>query len=363
MKDQVVQLNPLSKQIYTVEWRNSDHALLLIDQILLPHQYEFVVCHSYNEAGEAIRSMKVRGAPAIGVTAAYAMVLAALEFEILSPSAFLEKLEEAANWLSQTRPTAVNLSWAVHKCLKLAQTLSVKGLDNSEISQEILILAKKIHADDIAGNRAMGAFGATLIKDGDNILTHCNAGALATAGYGTAVGVITAAHEAGKNIHVWVDETRPFLQGARLTAWELQQLGIPHTLITDNMSGHLMQRGKVQFVVTGADRIAANGDAANKIGTYMVAVLAKENNVPFYIAAPLSTIDLNIASGAEIPIEERSPDEVTSVGGKRIAPEGVKAAHFAFDVTPARYIRGIITERGIAYPPFEQSIKQLFSNV
>jgi methylthioribose-1-phosphate isomerase len=206
----------------------------------------------------------------------------------------------------------------------------------------------------------MGKFGAQLIKDGDNVLTHCNAGALATGGYGTAVGVIRAAHETGKNIHVWVDETRPYLQGARLTAWELQQIGIPMTLITDNMSGHLMQRGQVQFIVTGADRIAANGDSANKIGTYMLAVLAKEHAIPFYIAAPLSTIDLSIASGDLIPIEERSTEEVTVIGGKQFAPHGTKAAHPAFDVTPAKYIHGIITERGIVRPPFGQNLKMLF---
>jgi methylthioribose-1-phosphate isomerase len=345
----------------TVEWRDSDQVLLLIDQLLLPHRFEIAECRTYREAGEAIRTMQVRGAPAIGVTAAYAMALAALELRREHRELFYPKLEDAAEWLAATRPTAVNLRWAIDQCLSLARRLLDSYIAVISIPYEILRLAKQIQAEDLAACRAMGQHGAALIKDGDNVLTHCNAGGLATAGYGTAVGVITAAHEAGKNIHVWVDETRPYLQGARLTAWELVQLGIPHTLITDNMSGHLMQHGKVQFVVTGADRIASNGDTANKIGTYMVAVLAKENNIPFYIAAPLSTIDLNIESGSQIPIEERSADEVVYIGGNRLAPLETHAAHFGFDVTPARYIHGIITEKGIARPPFEQSIRALFS--
>lgn len=347
-------------KVKTIEWRDSDLTLLLIDQIKLPHHFENVECRNFHEAGEAICTMIVRGAPAIGVTAAYAMALAALEYRNLPRDEFIEKLDEAGAWLNETRPTAVNLKWAIDQSLSLAHRLHDAYIQVVSIPWELLRLAKQIQADDLAFCKAIGAFGGELIKDGDNILTHCNAGGLATAGYGTAVGVITAAHEAGKKIHVWVDETRPYLQGARLTAWEMQQLGIPHTLITDNMSGHLMQRGKVQFIVTGADRIAANGDTANKIGTYMVAVLAKENNIPFYIAAPLTTIDLKIKSGEEIPIEERSADEVVFIGGKRIAPEGVHAAHFGFDVTPARYIHGIITEKGIARPPYEQSIPALF---
>jgi methylthioribose-1-phosphate isomerase len=346
--------------INTLEWRDSDNTLLLIDQTLLPHQFVLVECRTYQETGEAIRSMKVRGAPAIGVTAAYGLALAAITSPAVSTGELLNELENAAKFLAATRPTAVNLKWAIERCLANFHQWIEMDSSLTEIKTKLLDLAKYIYLEDVSANRAMGAYGAELIKDGDNVLTHCNAGALATAGYGTAVGVIRAAHEAGKKIHVWVDETRPYLQGARLTAWEMQQLGIPMTLITDNMSGHLMQRGKVQFVVTGADRVAANGDSANKIGTYMLAVLAKEHNIPFYIAAPLSTIDLSLASGDLIPIEERSTEEVVLIGGKQIAPMGVKAAHPAFDVTPAKYIRGIITERGIARPPYEQSLPALF---
>jgi methylthioribose-1-phosphate isomerase len=353
-----------ANNVNTLEWQAepSGGALLLIDQTLLPHHFEMVKCQTYREVGEAIRSMKIRGAPAIGVAAAYGMALAALKSEARDSNQQLAELKEASDFLNATRPTAVNLAWALRKSMAAAEDWAGQGADPATIAANLLELAKQLHEEDVTANRAMGAYGATLIKDGDNVLTHCNAGALATAGYGTAVGVIRAAHEAGKQIHVWVDETRPYLQGARLTAWEFQQLGIPLTLITDNMAGHLMHTGRVQFVVTGADRITANGDAANKIGTYSLAVLAKENNIPFYIAAPLSTIDLSLPSGDAIPIEERSTDEVVVIGGKRIAPEGIKAAHPAFDVTPARYIHGIITERGIARPPFEQSLPALFSS-
>lgn len=354
-------------KINTIEWRaaqaNQPESLLLIDQLLLPHRFEMVECRTWQEAGEAIRKMQVRGAPAIGVTAAFAMALAARSPEVatFSPPQLLEYLGHAARQLAATRPTAVNLAWALNNCLQLAETLAGQQHGTAQIGQALLDHALQLYEADIEANRKIGEYGAQLIQPGDNILTHCNAGALATAGYGTALGVITAAHEAGKPIHVWVDETRPFLQGARLTAWELQQLGVPFTLITDNMAGHFMQRGKVQFVVTGADRIAANGDTANKIGTYSVAVLAKENNIPFYIAAPLSTIDLSLPDGLAIPIEERNADEVAEIGGKRIAPANIKAAHPAFDVTPARYIQGIITEKGIARPPFATSLAKLFT--
>lgn len=288
------------------------------------------------------------------------MALAARRSQATRVDELLDDLEQAARYLGATRPTAVNLGWALKRCQERAAQLAQSGASVTEIGDQLLQLAIQIHQNDVEANRRMGEFGAELIKDGYNVLTHCNAGGLATAGYGTAIGVIRAAHEAGKQIHVWVDETRPYLQGARLTAWELQQLQIPLTLITDNMAGHLMQRNKVQFIVTGADRIAANGDAANKIGTYSLAVLAREHNIPFYIAAPLSTIDMTIPDGSAIPIEERSADEVTVIGGKRVAPEGVLAAHPAFDVTPARYIHGIITERGIARPPFSSSLSALF---
>lgn len=354
-----------AQQVNTLEWRPASatqpEALLLINQLLLPHHFEMVVCQTYQEVGEAIRQMQVRGAPAIGVSAGYAMALAARRSTATAPARLLEELDTALQFLAATRPTAVNLAWALRRSQAKAVELAAAGAGVDEIGQHLLDLAIHLHEADVTANRQMGQYGATLIKDGDNVLTHCNAGALATAGYGTALGVIRAAHEAGKHIHVWVDETRPYLQGARLTAWELQQEGIPLTLITDNMAGHLMQRGKVQFIVTGADRIAANGDTANKIGTYTLAVLAHEHNLPFYIAAPLSTIDTSLPDGSAIPIEERSADEVTFIGGKRIAPEGVEAAHPAFDVTPARYIQGIITERGIARPPYFDSIKALFN--
>ena len=287
------------KTVETLEWRDRDACLLLIDQTLLPHQFEIIECTTYQQVGEAIRQMRVRGAPAIGVTAAYGMALAALYSRAEDTSSFLADLNVAADFLRQTRPTAVNLGWAVERVLKLARQLSEQQRDLPQLRKALLSEAKAMHAQDVAANRAMGAFGSEFISDGANVLTHCNAGALATAGYGTAVGVIRAAHEAGKRLHVWVDETRPYLQGARLTAWELQQIGVPLTLITDNMAGHFMQRGQVDCVIVGADRIAANGDTANKIGTYSLAVLAKENNIPFYVAAPTSTVDLSLQSGAD----------------------------------------------------------------
>ncbi len=360
----IIETTAAPGNVNTLEWRPKSavgpEALLLINQLLLPHQFEMVVCQTYQQVGEAIRTMQVRGAPAIGIAAAFGMALAARRSTASGAARLLDEMASAAAFLAATRPTAVNLGWALQRTQARATTLAASGASVTEIGNQLLELALQTHEADIAACRKMGAYGATLIQDGDNILTHCNAGALATGGYGTAVGVIRAAHEAGKQIHVWVDETRPFLQGARLTAWELQQVGIPLTLITDNMAGHLMQRGQVQFVVTGADRIAANGDTANKIGTYTLAVLAQVHNIPFYIAAPLSTIDRNIADGSAIPIEERSAEEVTFIGGKRVAPEGVRAAHPAFDVTPAKYIQGIITERGIARPPFQPSLRALF---
>jgi methylthioribose-1-phosphate isomerase len=348
----------------TLEWRpaagGQPEALLLLDQLLLPHKAVMVACLDYLAVGQAISTMQVRGAPALGVTGAYGMALAAIRSAATRPDELLADLAIAGKHLYETRPTAVNLGWAINRCQKLALRLVQEGRSVEEIRAELLTLAKQIHEDDIRINRQMGAFGAELIPDGGQVLTHCNTGALATAGFGTALGVIRAAHEAGKKIHVWVDETRPYLQGARLTAWELHQLEIPYTLITDSMAGHLMSRGQVQFIVTGADRIAANGDTANKIGTYSLGVLAHAHDIPFYIAAPLSTIDLSIPDGSHIPIEERSVVEVTTIGGTRMAPEGAKAAHPAFDVTPARYIHGIITERGVARPPFNDSIKALF---
>ncbi len=369
MQDLTVEINPNpldqagSGPFNTLEWQPSGEqpeALLLLDQLLLPHKIVMVSCPDYQAVGRAISTMQIRGAPALGVAGAYGMALAARRSAATQPSELLTDLAVAGKHLFETRPTAVNLGWAITRSQQLAVRLVQEGRDVAAIRAELLALAVQIHEDDIKINRRMGAFGAELVPDGGHVLTHCNSGALATAGFGTALGVIRAAHEAGKKIHVWVDETRPYLQGARLTAWELQQLNIPYTLITDSMAGHFMQRGQVQFVITGADRIAANGDTANKIGTYSLGVLAHAHDIPFYIAAPLSTIDLSIPDGSHIPIEERSTDEVTTIGGIRMAPEGARAAHPAFDMTPARYIHGIITERGIARPPFTSSIKALF---
>ncbi len=338
----------------TVWWQ--DGAVCLIDQTLLPLEQRVVACHSVEAVAHAIRSMQVRGAPAIGATAAFGMALAAQQ-AAGDTAAILAALDESSAALAQMRPTAVNLFWALQRMRRRAQALA--GTPPAELRAAMLAEAEAVAAEDEAGCRAMGQFGAALIPSGAGILTHCNAGALACVSYGTALGVVRAAWERHGDIQVYVDETRPFLQGARLTAWELDQEGIPMTLITDNMAGHFLHSGKVQCVVVGADRIAANGDVANKIGTYGLAVLAKENRVPFYVAAPLSTIDHVIASGEQIPIEERDPAEVTSWRGVQTAPDGVRAAHPAFDVTPARYVTAIITERGVARPPYQESLQQL----
>jgi methylthioribose-1-phosphate isomerase len=338
----------------TVEYQ--DHAVRLIDQTALPDVLRTIDCRTVDEVADAIRSMKVRGAPAIGATAAYGMALAAERFAGSGgddPAALLTHLRATGDLLKATRPTAVNLAWAVDRMLAVAS----RPGSAAEIKRALLGEASRLADEDVAMCRQMGAHGAALVPVGANVLTHCNTGSLATVEFGTALGVIRAAAEAGKRIHVYVDETRPFLQGARLTAWELQQEGIPLTLISDNMAGHFMMRGAVDLVIVGADRIAANGDVANKIGTYTLAVLCKENGLPFYVAAPTSTIDLSLASGADIPIEQRSQDEVTHLGGRRIAPEGVSAAHPAFDVTPNRYITSIITELGVHGPPFEPALR------
>jgi methylthioribose-1-phosphate isomerase len=339
----------------TLEFDASGPALVLVDQTRLPRESVLVRCHDAEQVAHAIRSMQVRGAPAIGVSAAYGLALTALSQATDDPSTFLETLQASAELLAATRPTAVNLQWALDRVMTHAKEM-VNAAGVAEARAGVLRLADEMAAEDVAVNRRIGANGLELVGDGANVLTHCNAGALATVDYGTALGVVRAAHEAGRGIHVFVDETRPFLQGARLTAWELQQLGVPMTLITDSMAGHFMSRGNVDLVVVGADRIAANGDVANKIGTYSVAVLAHENGVPFYVAAPLSTIDLSLASGADIPIEERASREVTEVLGSPIAPDGVLAAHPAFDVTPARLITAIITERGVLRPPYAESL-------
>jgi methylthioribose-1-phosphate isomerase len=301
--------------------------------------------------------MVIRGAPAIGVAAAMGVSLGADSIEASTFESFYQALEEKCDRLGQSRPTAVNLAWAIKRMKDVAQ--SNKSLSVAKLKSRLKEEALTILTEDIATNEAMGQHGQTLVKDGNVILTHCNAGALATAGFGTALGVVRASVNAGKNIRVLANETRPFLQGARLTTWELKEDGIPVKLITDNMCGFFMNKQEIDLVVVGADRIAANGDVANKIGTYMVAVLAKENNIPFYVAAPVSTLDLSLASGKEIPIEERSSEEVMTINKKRIAPEGVEAAHPAFDITPNHLVTAIITENGIARAPFTESLKAL----
>jgi methylthioribose-1-phosphate isomerase len=336
----------------TIEW--ADGTVRLIDQRKLPHRFEVVECRDYRDVAAAIKDMTIRGAPAIGAAAAFGLALAAMQSTSSTRDELLADLNEAARMLSRTRPTAVNLSWALDRMLTKARTSLG---DVAVIRQALIAEAQAIADEDVAVNKAMGAHGATLIRDGDTVLTHCNTGALAVVDYGTALGVIRTAFEQGKRLHVLVDETRPRLQGARLTAWELQQLGIPMTLIADNAAGYFLHAGKVNLVLVGADRIAANGDVVNKIGTYKLAVVAKENGVPFYSVAPTSTIDLSIRSGDDIPIEERDPREVTHIEGIAIVPPGVPVANPAFDVTPHRYLSGIVTERGIVREPFEEGLK------
>ncbi|MCX7921796.1 MAG: S-methyl-5-thioribose-1-phosphate isomerase [Clostridia bacterium] len=334
-----------------------DGVLKLIDQTRLPTECEYVDCSTYEEVADAIVNMIVRGAPAIGVTAAYGVAIGALSIKSDSKEDFFNELEKICDKMRSTRPTAVNLFWAIDRIYKKA--LSNKEKSISEIKDILVEEACRMDTEDVETNKAIGRNGNELIKPGSTILTHCNAGALATCDYGTALGVIRIAHESGKNIKVYADETRPYLQGSRLTAWELQQQGIPVTIICDNMAGHTMKSGKIDCVIVGADRIALNGDTANKIGTYSVAVLAKENNIPFYVAAPVSTIDFSTETGDGIPIEERKEEEVTHIKGIRIAPEGVPVSNPSFDVTPNKYITGIITEKGVIYPPYETNIKKL----
>ena len=330
--------------VETIQW--TDAGVVMIDQRRLPKEQVFVTCRSYREVAEAIRTMVIRGAPAIGVAAAMGVALGAQEGA---------DFDTVCKTLAATRPTAVNLFWAIERMRRVRAALN--GSPREYLVRRLIEEARPIRVEDIAVCRSIGRNGAPLVPDGKTVLTHCNAGALATAGFGTALGVIRAAVNAGKKIDVFTGETRPFLQGARLTAWELQQDGIPTTLITDNMAGHFLRSGRIGCVLVGADRIAANGDVANKIGTYPLAVLAKENGVPFYVAAPLSTLDLTLASGDEIPIEQRSGAEVTHVFGVPVAPENIAVQNPAFDVTPARYITAIITESGVARPPYEQSLR------
>ncbi len=331
----------------TVEWKNG--AVRLLDQSRLPGAVEFLDCHDYQTVAEAIRTLKVRGAPAIGVTAAMGVALGAQTVQTTNDATFAQTILKICDELAATRPTAVNLFWAIERMRRTLESL--KGQPVSAIKKRLISESQAILEEDISLCKTMGRHGAELIQDGQTILTHCNAGSLATAGYGTALGVIRAAWEQGKKINVIADETRPVLQGARLTAWELMQDHIPVTLITDNMAGSLMRQGKIQLCVVGADRIAANGDVANKIGTYSVAVLAKAHNIPFYVAAPYSTIDLNTKTGEDIPIEQRHPSEVTTIHGSYpVAPKDVAVFNPAFDVTPAELITGIITERGVFKP-------------
>lgn len=349
---------------YFIEWslimrplEFKDGILKLIDQTKLPTEYKVIDCKTYQETANAILDMIVRGAPAIGVTAAYGIAMGAMSIETESKDTFFNELIIICDAMRNTRPTAVNLFWAVSRVYNKAMENKDKTVES--IKKIIVEEAIKMDEEDVRTNKEIGANGNVLIKEGSTILTHCNAGALATCDYGTALGVIRAAHECGKNIKVFADETRPYLQGARLTAWELQQDGIPVTLICDNMAGHFMKSGSIDCVIVGADRIALNGDTANKIGTYSVAVLAKENNIPFYVAAPVSTIDFEIETGDSIPIEERKSEEVTHIKDIRIAPEGVSVRNPAFDVTPNKYISGIITEKGVIYPSYKENIIRL----
>jgi len=337
-------------EIRPIEWANG--TLRLLDQTRLPSEEVIVEARGYLEAVDAIKTMRVRGAPAIGVTAAYAVAMAAGEFESSDRTTFLQQLAEAGVKIKAARPTAVNLMWAVDRMLQVAENEP----DTAKITERLLAEAVVVEQEDEAINRRMGSHGKDLIPEGASVLTHCNAGALATAAFGTAVGVIRAGWEDGKRFKVFNTETRPFLQGARLTAWEFQKLGIPSTLVVDSAAGMLMRQGEIGCVITGADRIAANGDTANKIGTYALAVLAKENGIPFYVAAPTSTVDLSLATGDEIEIEQRSQDEVTEFRGVQVAPEGVQALNPGFDVTPAKYVSAIITEAGVARPPYLDSL-------
>ena len=344
-------------KVETLRWR--DNKLEMIDQRILPGRFDYVSYDSAVSVAEGIRSMVVRGAPAIGCAAAYGVALEALRLRDKTAADFSVKLQQGFDVLAQSRPTAVNLFWALERMQRVW-----KGMADTSphaIAERLLQEAHEVLAEDIRINRAMGAHGAALLKDGARVLTHCNAGALATAGWGTALGVIRSAVEAGKKVSVIADETRPFLQGARLTAWEMVQEKIPVTLITDNMAGHLMSKGEVDAVVVGTDRVAANGDVANKIGTYMVAVLAQRHGIPFYVACPLSTIDRTIASGAQIPIEERAADEVRGFRECQWAAPGVSIRNPAFDVTPAELVTGLITQNGVVLAPDRNKIEELFA--
>src|SRR5271169_2154569 len=343
--------------IPTLTW--TPEGVRFIDQTRLPLEESYVLATTYEQVADVIVTMVVRGAPAIGVSAAYGVALGALRSKAVTADEFAPEFEAICARLAGTRPTAVNLFWAIDRMKGLFANLLDSGATLAQVQGRILAEAQAMYEEDIAACKTLGAFGGALLPEEGGVLTHCNAGALATCGYGTALGVIRAAVEQGKKIRVFADETRPFLQGSRLTAWELMKDNIPTTVISDNMAGAMMRAGKIQAVVVGADRIASNGDVANKIGTYSVAVLAKEHGIPFYVAAPLSTVDLATADGSGIPIEQRSAREVTHLAGKQIAPDGVEIENPAFDVTPAKYVTAIITERGIAHAPYEESLLEL----
>jgi methylthioribose-1-phosphate isomerase len=340
-----------------------DDVIVMVDQRKLPAQEVYVRCRTAPEVAKAIRTMVIRGAPAIGVAAAYGIALGMKRSTAKGTNQFAVEFQKICDLMAGTRPTAVNLFWAIDRLKAAFAAGAQAGESPEELAARLLREAQAIHDEDVANCRAMGIHGAAMVPDGGRVLTHCNAGALATAGYGSALGVIRAAVEQGKKVAVFADETRPFLQGARLTAWELVRDGINTTVITESMAGPLMRAGEIDLVVVGADRIAANGDTANKIGTYTVAVLAHEHKIPFFVAAPLSTIDLNTAEGDQIPIEERDQREVSHLGAARLAAEGALIRNPAFDVTPYRYITGIITERGILRPPYADSLKQAFEKL
>ena len=341
--------------IQTLEW--TDSGVRFIDQTKLPTEETYILCKTHQQVADVIRNMVVRGAPAIGVAAAMGIALGVKNSKASTVGELKAEFEEISDVLGKTRPTAVNLFWAIARMRDRFESLRIRPVP--QIKQALVEEARRMHAEDIRANQAIGRHGAGLMPASGGVLTHCNAGALATCGYGTALGVIRAAIEQGKKIHVYADETRPFLQGSRLTAWELMKDGIPTTVISDNMAGAIMKQGKIGAIVVGADRIARNGDVANKIGTYTVAVLAHEHAIPFYVAAPFSTIDLATSDGDKIPIEQRSASEVTHIAGKQMVPDGVQVENPAFDVTPAKYVTAIITERGIVRAPYEESLRKL----
>src|ERR1700726_3793582 len=341
--------------IQTLAW--TDQGVRFIDQTKLPMEETYVPCQTHEQVAEVIRTMVVRGAPAIGVAAAMGIALAVKNSKAETVGDLKRDFNQACDVIGKTRPTAVNLFWAIRRMQEKFERVRIRPV--AQIKQDLIEESQRMHAEDIAANQAMGRHGATLMPSEGGVLTHCNAGALATAGYGTALGVIRAAVEAGKKIHVFADETRPFLQGSRLTAWELMKDSIPTTVISDNMAGAIMKQQKINAIVVGADRIAANGDVANKIGTYSVAVLAKEHGIPFYVAAPLSSVDFETPDGSGIPIEQRDGKEVTHIAGRQMVPDGVEVENPAFDVTPAKYVTAIVTERGIARAPYGEALRRL----